>query len=149
MYTEGLVVIAGFAVVFIPLLIWILTQIVNIKELMGKLSENVGRMDERLKVMEKSTDRWHYEMRDEFIKIYDMVIPKKATSNPISPEEKERLLKKFQLGTISKEEAKELQSILEKEKKDAESAGNIVAVIAIGLLLVALAYLLYKLLEEE
>jgi len=57
-------------------------------------------------------------------------------------------LKKLQSGTLSKEEAERLKSILEKEKREAEAAGNIGAAIVIGLLLGALAYLLYKLLEE-
>lgn len=148
-YVEGLVVIAGFAAIFIPLLIWILSQIINMKESMGVFSENVGRIDERLKGLEKGIDRWQSEMRDEFVRIYQVAIPKKTTSNPITPEDKERLLKRFQSGTISREEARSLQSVLEEEKEEAEGAGNIVVAIAIGLLLAALAYFLYRLFQEE
>lgn len=147
-YFEVIAVIAGFAVIFIPLLIWILSQIVKMKESMGKVSENIGRIDERVKIIEKSFDRWQAEIRKNIVELYKIAVPKKTTSNPISPEEKEKLLKKLQSGTLSKEEAERLKSILEKEKREAEAAGNIGAAIVIGLLLGALAYLLYKLLEE-
>lgn len=60
-----------------------------------------------------------------------------------------KFIEKTPSGTISQPEAKELRLILEKEKREAESAGDIVATIAIGLLLAGLAYLLYKLLQEE
>lgn len=147
-YFEVIAVIAGFAIIFIPLLIWILSQIVKMKESMGKVSENIGRLDERVKIIEKSFDRWQAEIRENIVELYKIAVPKKTTSNPISPEEKEKLLKKLQAGTLSKEEAERLKSILEKEKREAEAAGNIGAAIVIGLLLGALAYLLYKLLEE-
>ena len=142
-------VIAIFAVIFFPLLIWIPSQIINMKESLGKVSENVGRLDERLKNVEKGVDVWQAEMRYEFVRIYEHIMPKKSASNPISLEQKENLLRKFQAGTISQEEAKELQSILEEEKREAERAGDIVTAIAIGVLLAALAYLIYKLIQEK
>lgn len=148
-YIEGLAIIGGFAAIFVPILIWILSQIVEMRGSIGELSENVGRIDERLKGLEKGIDRWQSELRDEFLRIYDLLAPKKATSNPITQEEKERLLRRYQLGTISREEAISLQSILEEEKKEAEGAGNVEAAIAIGMLLAGLAYFLNKLIQEE
>ncbi|MGB9635625.1 MAG: hypothetical protein ACPL1Y_00020 [Thermoplasmata archaeon] len=47
------------------------------------------------------------------------------------------------------DEAEKLKRILEEEKSEAEREGDVVAAIVIGLLLAALAYLLYKLMSEE
>jgi len=73
---------------------------------------------------------------------------KERTGNPLSPKEKKNLINKMKEGTIRKDEAEKLKRVLEEEKRDAEKEGDIVAAIAIGLLLAALAYLLYKLMSE-
>jgi len=73
---------------------------------------------------------------------------KEHTGNPLSPKEKKNLINKMKEGTIRKDEAEKLKRVLEEEKRDAEKGGDIVAAIAIGLLLAALAYLLYKLMSE-
>ena len=74
---------------------------------------------------------------------------KEYTGNPISPEEKQRLIEKFENGTITKKETEKLKQILEEEKKEAEATGDSLAAIAIGLLLAALAYFLYELMSSE
>lgn len=125
-------VIVGFGVIFIPLLIWILTQMFTIKGSIGGTSENIGRVDERLKIIEKNFDGWQAEMRTTFLEIYKLVVPKKI--NPTSSPEM-RLLNKFQAGTITYSEAIMLNKILEAEKKEAEEAGNILAAVGITLLL--------------
>ncbi|MDI6903866.1 MAG: hypothetical protein QMC77_09070, partial [Methanocellales archaeon] len=90
------------------------------------------------------------EFRKASTEIYQMMGGiKKYTGNPISPEEKENLIKKMKQGTIRTDEAERLKRILEEEKSEAERRGDVVAAIAIGLLLAALAYLLYKLMSEE
>ena len=65
---------------------------------------------------------------------------KEDTGNPISPEEKQRLIEKFENNTIEREEAERLKQILEEEKKEAEATGNTKATISIGLLVAALAH---------
>ena len=67
---------------------------------------------------------------------------KEYTGNPISPEVKQRLIEKFVNDTIERDEAEKLKQTLEEEKKEAETAGDTLATIAIGRLLAALAYLL-------
>lgn len=125
-------VIVGFGVIFIPLLIWILTQMFTIKGSIGGTSETIGRVDERLKIIEKNFDGWQAEMSTTFLEIYKLVVPKKI--NPTSLPEM-RLLNKFQAGTITYSEGIMLNKILEAEKKEAEEAGNILAAVGITLLL--------------
>ena len=100
--------------------------------------------------MKESLDKFESEFRKQMVDFYKMVGNiKKYTGNPISPEEKQRLLTKYRNGTITKEEAEKLKEILEMEKREAEEAKNVLAVLAIGLLLAGLGYLLYKLLKGE
>lgn len=89
------------------------------------------------------------ESRKSMVSNYKERTTKEDTGNPISPEEKQRLIEKFENDTIERDEAEKLKRILEEEKKEAETAGNSLAAIAIGLLLAALAYLLYKLISSE
>ncbi|MFQ6059860.1 MAG: hypothetical protein ACE5KV_00995, partial [Thermoplasmata archaeon] len=89
--------ISVFAGIFITLTIWILTQIASMKESIGSVSEKIGRIDERVKSAEKGLDRWQAEMREGFVRIYNLVMSRKGASNPISPNEK-NLLRKLRAG---------------------------------------------------
>lgn len=148
-YTESIVIIAGFAVIFVPLLIWILNQLIDIKGTLSNSSENMGRLDERVKNIEGRIEAWQVETRGWATELYKLRKPSKNSSNPISPEEKERLLNRLRDGTLSTPEAEEIRAILEKEKKEAEDTGDILGALIIGLLLGAIAYLLYKMLQGK
>ena len=126
----------------------------------NKISENqkaTAQQREKLNYTEKTLDRFEGALdkfQEEFkkvaIEVYQMGgSSKKSTGNPISLEEKENLIKKMKKGTIEEGEAKKLKRVLEEEKRVAENKGDTVETIAIGLLLAALAYLLYKLISEE
>lgn len=58
---------------------------------------------------------------------------------------KNELLSKFSSNSLRYEEAEELRSILEQERRQAASLGNLVAVIAIGVLIAAIIAFLSKL----
>jgi septal ring factor EnvC (AmiA/AmiB activator) len=129
-------------------------------KIQDKVSENqkaISQEGEKLNSTEKTLNRFEValekfqeQFREVSIEVYQMVgSSKKSTGNPISAEEKENLIKKMKKGTIDEDEAKKLKRVLEEEKRVAEDTGDTVATIAIGLLLAALAYLLYKLISEE
>ena len=124
----------------------------KIDDIKKDLSENqkiITQHGEKLNFTEKALDGFQKEFREISTEIYQMIgSAKKYTGNPISPEEKENLIKKMKQGTIRRDEAEKLKRILEEEKREAEKGGDIVTAIAIGLLLAALAYLLYKLMSE-
>ena len=124
----------------------------NFNNMAKEISENkklIAKNSEKLNSIQKSIDKFEEEYRKQITEIYEKLTSFKYTGNPISPEEKKKLIEKFRNGTISKEEAEKLKKILEEEKREAEAAGNLLAAIAIGLLLAALAYFLYKLMMEE
>jgi HEAT repeat protein len=80
------------------------------------------------------------EFRKWFAYLYEKETgTREDTGNPISPEEKQRLIEKFENNTIEREEAERLKQVLEEEKEEAEATGNTKATISIGLLVVALA----------
>ena len=112
--------------------------------------EKLNSIEKALNKFEGALDKFQEEFRKVSTEIYQMMGGiKNHTVNPISPEEKENLIKKMKQGTIRTDEAERLKRILEEEKSEAERGGDVVAAIAIGLLSAALAYLLYKLMSEE
>lgn len=132
----------------------------KIDEIKKEMSENqkaISQQGEKLNSTEKTLnrfesalDKFQEEFRKISIEVYQMVgSSKKSTGNPMSSEEKESLIKKMKEGTIEENEAEKLKEVLEEEKRVAEDTGDTLAAIAIGLLLAALAYLLYKLTSEE
>lgn len=62
----------------------------------------------------------------------------------LSPAEKDLLIVKLKAGTIQKDEAQELAVALEEDKKAAESKDDKGMAVAIGMILGALGYYLYK-----
>jgi uncharacterized membrane protein YraQ (UPF0718 family) len=59
------------------------------------------------------------------------------------------LLSKLEKRTLKQNEAAELRTILEKERKEAATLGDIVAVIIIGILIAAVISLLTDLISEN
>jgi len=124
-------------------------KLINMAKEISENKKLIAKNSEKLNSIQKSIDKFEEEYRKQITEIYEKLTSFKYTGNPISPEEKKKLIEKFRDGTISKEEAEKLKKILEEEKREAEAAGNLLAAIAIGLLLAALAYFLYKLMMEE
>lgn len=142
-------IVSGFAVIFIVLLIWILNQIIKINKTVSVLSENVGRIDERVKNNEKNIEKLTLNGNIELINIFLKMLDKSTKSNPVSISEKKALLEKFKIQTLSKDEAERLRAIIEKEKEKAEKSNNLGIVILAGLLLGALSYFTYKMFQKE
>ncbi|MCL5989672.1 MAG: hypothetical protein M1166_05010 [Candidatus Thermoplasmatota archaeon] len=59
------------------------------------------------------------------------------------------MLSKLEKRTLKQNEAAELRTILEKERKEAATLGDIVAVIIIGILIAAVISLLTDLISEN
>jgi len=112
--------------------------------------EKLDSVEKALKRFEGALDKFQEEFRLLSIEMYQMRgSVERYTGNPISLEEKKDLIERMRQGIIRKDEAEKLKKILEEEKREAERGGDVLAAIVIGLLLVALAYLLYKLMSEE
>jgi len=125
-------------------------KIDKIKDDINEIKSQGARYEVRINSIKESLDRFESEFRSQIVDFYRMVGNiKKYTGNPISSEEKQRLLIKYKNGTITREEAEKLKRILEIEKREAEEAGNALAALAIALLLAGLGYLLYKILKGE
>ena len=62
----------------------------------------------------------------------------------LSPIEKDLLIVKLKAGTIRKEEAQRLAAALEEDKKAAEDRDDKGMAVAVGMILGALGYYLYK-----
>ncbi|ALM76489.1 hypothetical protein [Thermococcus barophilus] len=74
---------------------------------------------------------------------------KLTNPNPTKEEKLRTLLEKAEKGTITKEEAEELQKLLEEQKKKHEKEGDIEGLIMVLALLLALAYILKALTEKK
>lgn len=87
---------------------------------------------------------------DGFVDRFDVFLlnfESKATKNPLSPEIVERrryLTQKLKAGTITHDEAVELNEILEKELEEAKVMNDVLAIVAILLLLGLVAAFLSK-----
>jgi len=66
----------------------------------------------------------------------------------LSPAEKDLLIVKLKAGTIQKEEAQRLAIALEQDKKAAEEKDDKGMAVAVGMILGALGYYLYKELDD-
>lgn len=75
------------------------------------------------------------------------VNPPEEKRNPYDPDEKDRLLNKYQEGSINVDEAERLQEILNEDLEMTEEKG--VSAIAIGLLLIGLGALIAYLLKRK
>jgi hypothetical protein len=67
----------------------------------------------------------------------------------MSPEEKDLLIVKLKAGSIQKDEAQRLAAELEEDKKAAESRDDKGMAVAVGMILGALGYYLYKELDGK
>jgi S-adenosylhomocysteine hydrolase len=121
---------------------WLFKQTIDSKVKLTKIETH-------LEHLQKSVDGWQIETRHLWVDMYKIAVTKTGFSNPITPEEKMKLLEKFKAGTIKRAEIEELKAALEKDKKDAEEKKDIVATIIIGMILGGLAYLLYQMLQEK
>jgi len=74
---------------------------------------------------------------------------KLTNPNPTKEEKLRKLLEKAEKGTITKEEAEELQNLLEEQKKKHEKEGDIEGLIMVLALLLAIAYILKTLTEKK
>ena len=66
----------------------------------------------------------------------------------LSPAEKDLLIVKLKAGTIQKDEAQRLAEALEEDKKTAERKDDKGMAVAVGMILGALGYYLYKELDD-
>jgi len=69
-------------------------------------------------------------------------------SENLSPAEKDLLIVKLKTGTIQKDEAQRLAAALEEDKKAAEGRDDKGMAVAVGMILGALGYYLYKELDN-
>ena len=116
----------------------------------SEMQKKVVEQNVKLNIWVGGIEKFEKEFRTQMTDIYKMAGPmKKYTGNPVSPEEKKELIEKYKNGLITIKEGEKLKRVLEEEKSEAEEKGNVFAVIAIGLLLAGLAYLIYKLMSEE
>ena len=67
----------------------------------------------------------------------------------LSPAEKDLLIVKLKAGTIQKDEAQRLAASLEEDKKTAESRDDKGMAVAVGMILGALGYYLYRELDDK
>ena len=67
----------------------------------------------------------------------------------LSPAEKDLLIVKLKAGTIQKDEAQRLAAVLEEDKKTAESRDDKGMAVAVGMILGALGYYLYRELDDK
>ena len=67
----------------------------------------------------------------------------------LSPAEKDLLIVKLKAGTIQKDEAQKLAEALEEDKKTAESRDDKGMAVAVGMILGALGYYLYRELDDK
>ena len=67
----------------------------------------------------------------------------------LSPAEKDLLIVKLKAGTIQKDEAQKLAASLEEDKKTAESRDDKGMAVAVGMILGALGYYLYRELDDK
>lgn len=72
------------------------------------------------------------------------MLERSELNEKLSPAEKDLLIVKLKAGTIQKDEAQELAVALEEDKKAAESKDDKGMAVAIGMILGALGYYLYK-----
>ena len=69
-------------------------------------------------------------------------------NDELSPADKDLLIVKLKAGTIQKDEAQRLAAALEEDKKTAESKDDKGMAVAVGMILGALGYYLYKELDD-
>ena len=69
-------------------------------------------------------------------------------SEKMSPAEKDLLIVKLKAGTIQKDEAQRLATALEEDKKAAEDRDDKGMAVAVGMILGALGYYLYRELDD-
>ena len=136
--------------VILPNLGWIVT-LVTIIGIGYKIGSWVKGIDDRIKKVEEnplviaSGNVSAKILSDLLYESFEKKIEKK--SNPLTPDEirlRLELTEKMDAGTITPQEAKTLQTILNKELAEAQALGNILAVIAILLLLGLLVAFLSK-----
>ena len=70
-------------------------------------------------------------------------------NDKLSPAEKDLLIVKLKAGTIQKDEAQRLAAALEEDKKTAESRDDKGMAVAVGMILGALGYYLYRELDDK
>jgi len=136
--------------IILPNLGWIVT-LVAIIGIGYKIGSWVKGIDDRIKKVEEnplviaSGNVSAKILSDLLYESFEKKIEKK--SNPLTPDEirlRLELTEKMDAGTITPQEAKTLQTILNKELAEAQALGNILAVIAILLLLGLLVAFLSK-----
>ncbi|MEM3714672.1 MAG: hypothetical protein QXF82_06970 [Nitrososphaeria archaeon] len=105
-----------------------------------KLEDKINSIDKRLSVIENNpfivaSSRLSVKYISGLLEGFEKSI---SGGNPLTPEELRRrkeLTLKLDAKTITPDEAKELQNILEKELAEAQAANNVLALLAILLLL--------------
>ncbi len=101
-----------------------------------KLEDKINSIDKRLSVIENNpfivaSNRLSAKYISSLLESFEKSI---SEVNPLTPEElrkRKELTLKLDAKTITPDEAKELQNILEKELAEAQAANNILALLAI------------------
>jgi len=113
-----------------------------LKEKINTLDKSIKEISQKLNKMMEFNMFWIHENLPSASKIIE------SKNNPLTKEEIElrnRLLRKLQNKTITKEEALKLKEIIEKEKIEAEKKNDTSLLWAIGIVLGAIfLYLLFK-----
>ncbi|PSN83473.1 hypothetical protein B9Q11_00250 [Candidatus Marsarchaeota G2 archaeon ECH_B_SAG-F08] len=133
-----------FGVIITALVGWVLW---SIREFMSDTKKRLNSLEDELKGPAEITEGWKNKLIDSLAhdtRVIDLIMRYSSSGNPYDYNRKKELMEKYKNRTLTPEEAEELKKILEEDQKKAKENGDVLALLAIGLVLLVLIGLAQK-----
>jgi hypothetical protein len=133
-----------FGVIITALVGWVLW---SIREFMSDTKKRLNLLEDELKGPAEITEGWKNKLIDSLAhdtRVIDLIMRYSSSGNPYDYNRKKELMEKYKNRTLTPEEAEELKKILEEDQKKAKENGDVLALLAIGLVLLVLIGLAQK-----
>jgi hypothetical protein len=114
---------------------------------MSDTKKRLNSLEDELKGPAEITEGWKNKLIDSLAhdtRVIDLIMRYSSSGNPYDYNRKKELMEKYKNRTLTPEEAEELKKILEEDQKKAKENGDVLALLAIGLVLLVLIGLAQK-----